>query len=136
MINQTPTDWHAKGQSTVETATCGSEFVAGRMATEQEIDIRCTSCIMMGVPIDGPTCMFGDNQNVVTTSSMMPLSMLGKRHNMLSYHLRREAIAAGIVKMFRMDGKQNPSNVRDDEILSTFSVLSFGQVLSFLEGTC
>ncbi len=76
---------------------------------EQVIDIRCT-LRMMGVAIDGPTCMFGDNKSVIT-SSTMPHSMLGKRHNMLSYHRCREAIAAGISKMFHMDGKQNPSDV-------------------------
>jgi hypothetical protein len=109
MINQTPADWHAKRQSTVETAIYGSEFVSGRTATEQVIDIRCT-LRMMGVPIDGPTCMFGDNKSVIT-SSTTPHSMLGKRHNMLSYHRCREAIAAGISKTFHMDGKQNPSDV-------------------------
>jgi hypothetical protein len=109
MINQTPADWYAKRQSTVETATYGSEFVAGRTATEQVIDIRYT-LRMMGVAIDGPTYMFGDNKSVIT-SSTIPHSMLGKRHNMLSYHRCREAIAAGISKMFHMDGKQNPSDV-------------------------
>jgi hypothetical protein len=111
VINQTPADWHVKRQSTVETATYGSEFVAGRTATEQVIDIRHTLC-MMGVPIDGPTCMFGDNKSVIA-SSTMPHSMLGKRHknSMLSYHRCREAIAAGISEMFHMDGKQNSSDV-------------------------
>ena len=109
MINQTPVDWYSKRQSTVETATYGSEFVAGRTATEQVIDIRYT-LRMMGVPIEGPTYMFGDNKSVIT-SSTIPHSMLGKRHNMLSYHRCREAIAAGISKMFHMDGKQNPSDV-------------------------
>jgi hypothetical protein len=35
----------------------------------------------MGVPIDGPTCMFGDNQSVIT-SSTTPHLMLGKKQNM------------------------------------------------------
>jgi hypothetical protein len=48
MINQTPSGWCAKPQSTVETATHGSEFVAGRTATKQVIDIHCT-LRMMGV---------------------------------------------------------------------------------------
>jgi hypothetical protein len=109
VINQTPADWHAKRQSTVETATYGSEFAAGRTATEQVIDIRHT-LRMMGVAIDGPTCMFGDNKSVIT-SSTIPHSMLGKRHNMLSYHRCKEAIAAGISKMSHVDGKQNPSDV-------------------------
>jgi hypothetical protein len=93
-INQTPADWYFKIQSMVEAATYGSEFVAGRTATEQVINMHYV-LRMMGVPIDGPAYMFGDNKSVIT-SSMIPHLMLGKRHNILSYHRYREAIATGI----------------------------------------
>ena len=42
MANKTPVDWFAKLQSTVETATFGSECVAARTCTEQQIDLRNT----------------------------------------------------------------------------------------------
>jgi hypothetical protein len=51
LVNQTPIDWYSKHQATVETATYGSELVAGRTANEQVMDIRYT-LRMMGVPID------------------------------------------------------------------------------------
>ena len=41
-LNQTPIDAYTKRQSTVETATYGSEFVAARAAVDQIIDIRTT----------------------------------------------------------------------------------------------
>ena len=41
-LNQTPIDAYTKRQSTVETATYGSEFVAARTAVDQIIDIRTT----------------------------------------------------------------------------------------------
>ena len=41
-LNSTPIDWFSKCQATVETATYGSEFVAGRIATDQMIDIQTT----------------------------------------------------------------------------------------------
>ena len=41
-INQTPIDWYSKKQSTVETATYGSELVAARIAVERMIDLRIT----------------------------------------------------------------------------------------------
>ena len=41
LLNQTPTDFYTKKQATVETATCGSEYVAARTATEQIIDLYC-----------------------------------------------------------------------------------------------
>jgi endo-beta-N-acetylglucosaminidase D len=65
---------------------------------------------MMGIPIDGPSWMFGDNQSVIT-SSTIPHSSLNKRHNALSYHRVREAISAEILYFLHVDGKLNPSDV-------------------------
>ena len=49
-LNQTPIDAYTKRQSTVETATYGSEFVAARTAVDQIIDIR-TTLRYLGVSI-------------------------------------------------------------------------------------
>ena len=38
LINGTPFEWYSKKQSTVETATYGSEFVAAHIAIDQIID--------------------------------------------------------------------------------------------------
>ena len=108
-LNQTPIQWFAKKQNTVETATYGSEFMVARQATEQIIDLRYT-LRMMGIPIDGPAWLFGDNQSVVT-SSTIPQSTLNKRHNALSYHRVRENIAAGVIHFMHIAGKTNPSDV-------------------------
>jgi hypothetical protein len=108
-FNQTPVDWFTKRQGQVETATYGSEFMAARQAVEQIIDLRYT-LRMLGVPIDGPTWLFGDNQSVVT-SSTMPYSQLSKRWNALSYHRVREAFAAGIIRFEHIAGIENPADV-------------------------
>jgi hypothetical protein len=75
-VNQTPVHWFAKKQKTVETATYGSEFMAARQASEQIMDLRYT-LRMMGIPIDGPAWMFGDNFSVII-SSTLPQSTLNK----------------------------------------------------------
>ena len=54
--------------------------------------------------------MFGDNESVVNTASV-PHSKLGKRHNILSYHRTREAIAAGVVRFHWLKGSANPADV-------------------------
>jgi hypothetical protein len=46
--------------------------------------------------IDGPGWMLGDNQSVITSSTITE-STLNKRENALSYHLVRECIAANII---------------------------------------
>jgi hypothetical protein len=83
--------------------------MAARTASEQIIDLRYT-LRMMGIPIDGPSWMFGDNQSVIT-SSTIPESTLNKRHNALSYHLVRECIAAKIINFMHISGKVNPSDI-------------------------
>ena len=108
-LNQTPIDCFSKRQSQLETATYGSEFVAARTGTEQIIDLRFT-LRMLGVPLDGPSWMFGDNQSVIT-SSTIPHSTLSKRWNALSYHRVREAVASGILRFHFIESKQNPADI-------------------------
>jgi hypothetical protein len=109
LVNQTPIQWFCKKQNVVETATYGSEFMAARQATEQIMDLRYT-LRMMGIPVDGPSWMFGDNKSVIT-SSTIPHSTLNKRHNALSYHRVREAISSEIIYFMHIEGKYNPSDV-------------------------
>ena len=108
-INQTPIDWFSKKQSTVETATYGSEFVAARTCTEQILELRHT-LRYLGVPIRDKSYMFGDNESVVN-SSMHPHAKLHKRHTMLSFHRVRQAIAHHILVFFHIDGKINPADL-------------------------
>ena len=108
-LNQTPIDPYTKRQSTVETATYGSEFVAARTAVDQIIDI-CTTLRYLGVPIRDKSYMFGDNRSVVT-SSTIPNSTISKRHHLASYHRVREAIAAKYISFHWKDGKSNPADI-------------------------
>jgi hypothetical protein len=108
-INNTPIDWYSKAQATVETATYGSEFVAARIAVDQIIDLR-TTLRYLGVPIIGKSYLFGDNE-AVWKNATVPHSSLKKRHNALSYHRVREAIAAKIIGFYKIDSKDNPADV-------------------------
>lgn len=54
--------------------------------------------------------MFGDNESVVNTATV-PHSKLHKRHNILSYHRTREAIAAGITRFYHVRSGQNPADI-------------------------
>ena len=109
LLNQTPMDWFSKRQNQVETATYGSEFMAARQATEQIMDLRFT-LRALGVPLDGPSWLFGDNQSVVT-SSTIPHSKLSKRWNALSYHRVREAIAGSIIRFHYVRSEENPADI-------------------------
>jgi hypothetical protein len=108
-LNGTLINWYSELQSTVETATFGSEYVAARTCSEQILDLRLT-LRYLGVEVKGPAYMFGDNESVVNTASV-PHSKLSKRHVALSYHKTRFCIAAGIVRFFHIPGKTNKADI-------------------------
>ena len=54
--------------------------------------------------------MFGDNRTVVN-SSTIPNAKLHKSHIMLSYHRLREAIAAGMIAFYFIEGDRNPADI-------------------------
>jgi len=108
-VNKTPIEWYSKKQSTVETATYGSEYVAARTCVEQIIDLRNT-LRYLGVPIADQSYMFGDNKSVVD-SSIMPHAKLNKRHTMLSFHKVRECIASGMLLFYHIFGVHNPADI-------------------------
>ena len=107
-VNQTPIDWHSRKQATVETATYGSEFVAAKTAIQQIMALR-TTLRYLGVPLDGASYLFGDNESVVK-SGTIPHSQLHKRHHGLSYHYTREAVASQAVSFHFLPGYLNPAD--------------------------
>jgi hypothetical protein len=108
-LNQTLVDWFSKKQDTVESATYGSEFVAARIVTDQNVAMRIT-LRYLGVPVKGPTHTFGDNESVVNSSSV-PHAKLHKRHVMLSFHRVREAIASKLMTFNFIPGDNNPADI-------------------------
>ena len=100
---------YSKKQPVVQTATYGSEFMAARTTVEQIIDLR-TTFRYLGVKVLGPTHMFGDNQSVVQTCDVSK-GRIHKRHNLLSFHRVREAIAANIIKFTFIPGNENPADI-------------------------
>ena len=77
---------------------------------------------MLGVPILD-SYMFSDNQGVHTNSTVLH-SQLNKRHNALAYHRVREAIAAKIMKFFKIDGKKNPSDILSKHCVAACEALA------------
>ena len=76
--------YYTKKQRGVETATYGSEYMVARSATEQIMEAQ-IQLRYLGVKLDGPAYLFGDNKSVIN-SSIMPKAHLHKRHVMLSFH--------------------------------------------------
>ena len=108
-INSCPIHWYCKRQNTVETSTYGLELIAGRIAVESIIDFR-YRLRMLGVPLDGSSVLFGDNQSMIMNTTV-PGSTLKKRHLAVAYHQIREAVASGIVNIIHCRSETNLSNL-------------------------
>ena len=108
-INSAPIKWKFGKQGTVETSVYGAEFTAFRRAVEETIALR-LFLRSIGVPIDGPTIIFGDNLAVLK-SAAIPEVVLKKKHLSISYHLTRQAVASGIIKLVHVTSACNVADV-------------------------
>ena len=108
-VNGTPVKWSSKRQPTVESSSYGSEMVCGRQGTEMVMALRYGLC-MMGVPVQGPSILLGDNMLVVVNTTL-PSSQLKKKHNTIAYHRVCEAIAARVLKFAHIPSADNLADV-------------------------
>ena len=71
---------------------------------------------MFGAPIDGPTNIFCDS-GAVCANTTRPESTLTKKHHSIAYHRRREAVAAGTVRL----SKEHTSTKLADSFTKTIA---------------
>ena len=127
LINSAPIIWYSKRQNTVEASTFGSEFTAMKNAVEL-IEAMRYKLRMFGVPIEGPTNVFCDNE-AVCKNTTLPESTLKKKHHSIAYHRCREAVAAGTVRIAKEATRTNLSDLftkllpqpRREELLDKFT---------------
>ena len=92
---------------------------------------------MFGVPIDGSTNIFCDNEAVYKNAST-PKSQVRKKHHSISYHMSREAVVSGACRMAKEDNETNLSDLftkvlplsRRELLLYTFTYLIGEQTVS------
>ena len=123
-INRAPISWYSKRQNTVEASTFSSEFIALRVCVEAVVALR-YKLRMFGVPLDEPTNVLCDNESVVKNSSKIE-SALDKKHNALAYHAVRWAVAAGSVRIGKVDGKFNLADAMTKRLTSVRRDALFG----------
>ena len=83
-INKAPVMWHSKRHNGVEALTFGSEFIALKNSFELTVALR-YKLRMFGIPIEGETNIFCDNEAVYKNAST-PESVLHKKHHSIAYH--------------------------------------------------
>jgi len=65
---------------------------------------------MMGVPIDGPALLLGDNLSVILSMTVLSAT-LKKKHQAICYHHIRECIAANVLCFTHINTKTNLADV-------------------------
>jgi hypothetical protein len=83
--------WLSKKQSSVESSSFGSEFVAMKTLCEYLRGLR-YKLRMMGIPVDGCCYIHADNKSVLANTTV-PESTLKKKSQSIAYHYVREGVA-------------------------------------------
>ena len=73
-INCSLIHWWSKKQTSIESSSFGAEFIAMKQCCEYLCGLR-YKLRMMGIPCDGPSHIYGDDQSVLA-NTMMPDSTL------------------------------------------------------------
>jgi hypothetical protein len=79
--------WSSKKQNSVESSSFRSEFIAMKQCCEYLRGLR-YKLQMMGIPVDGPAYIFGDNQSVLANTTI-PESVLKKKSQSIAYYFVR-----------------------------------------------
>ncbi len=108
-INSALIDWLSKKQSTIETSVFGAEFVAMKTGLDRLRGLR-YKLRMMGVDIDGPNYIYGDNMSVIH-NTQQPDSVLKKKSSSICYHAIRESVAMGELLTTHIPTLQNPADL-------------------------
>jgi hypothetical protein len=90
-LNSSLIYWNSRKQNSVESSSFGSEFVAMKQCCEYLRGLR-YKLRMMGIPCTGPAYILGDNQSVLSNTSI-PDSTLKKKNQSIAYHFIREGAA-------------------------------------------
>ena len=116
-VNSTPIVWDSTRQDTIKSSTFGSEVFVLRTALDILKGIR-YNLQMMGVPINGPAYMFGDNKSVVSGAPILQYN-ISKKHLEICYCAIQEASSAVIWRVGFVKGKYNITDCLTKILLGT-----------------
>ena len=91
-LNNAPIYWFSRKQNCIQTSSHGSELHAMKVCCEYLRGLG-YKLRMMGIPVDHPCYIYGDNKSVLVNSSV-PTSILKKKSSSIAYHFVREGVAA------------------------------------------
>ena len=104
-----PTAWLSKKQATIGTLVFGSEFVTMNIGMET-LQGLLYKLRMTGVPISGPSLIYGDNMSVIH-NTQQPDYTLKKKSNSIYYHAIKESVATKESLTDHVPSVENPTDI-------------------------
>lgn len=101
--------WLSKKQASVNASSHGSEFTSMKHCCEYLRGLR-YKLRMMGIPVVGPTFIYGDNQSVLANTTI-PESTLKKKSQSIAYHYVREGVARDEWRTSYVNTHENESDL-------------------------
>jgi hypothetical protein len=101
--------WMSKKQTSVESSSFGSEFIAMKQCCEYIRGLR-YKLRMMGIPCEGPAYISGDNQSVLANTTI-PDSVIKKKSQSIAYHFVREGSARDEWRTAYVNTHENESDL-------------------------
>ena len=101
--------WLSKNQTSIETSSLGSEFIAMKQYCEFVHGLR-YKLRMIGIPVNEPTFIGSDNKSVLC-NTMIPSLVLSKKSNSIAYHAVHEGVAKKEWETGYIKTDSNPSNI-------------------------
>ena len=107
-LNCAPMCWLSKKQASVESSSFDSEFTAMK---------NCAECLrgsrhklrMMGIPVEGPAFVLGDNKSVLANTTV-PDSTLKKKSQSTACHFVRDGVARDEWRTAHVNTHDNPAD--------------------------
>eukprot|EP00978_Attheya_sp_CCMP212_P033355 scaffold134264_cov56-Attheya_sp.AAC.2 len=106
-LNMSPVAWQSKKQATVESSVFGTEFVAMKVGMETCRGLR-YKLRMMGVPISGPTYIYGDNMSVIHNTQRPESVAMGES---ITAHVRTEFNPANLCTKILSGGQKREGTI-------------------------
>ena len=130
-IGNSPYKWYSKCQKSTKSSTFGAGFAAMWVAVDEAIHLI-NLLRSIGVPINGPVCILGDNHGVIDNSTI-PGSALRKKTVSIAYHCVRESIATGLIEIYHVDTSNNVADILTKPNISSSKYLD--HLSKFMIGT-
>mmetsp|Transcript_3991 Transcript_3991/g.4642 ORF Transcript_3991/g.4642 Transcript_3991/m.4642 type:complete len:295 (-) Transcript_3991:2-886(-) len=129
MLNNAPIYWSSKKQLGVETSTFGAEFINIKQCADYVRGLR-YKLRMMGIPVEGFTFIYGDNQSVLANTTI-PHSTLKKKSNSIAYHFVREGCARNEWRTTYINTHHNPADLLTKPLPSGEKRIRFVKMLLY-----